>query len=137
MPNTHHDRSTDRSIETQFSRSIKISAGVLILLAGWLTVDPQSPFRWGLVVGTVVGMINLSLTFNRIKYMLGDPNDPPPSPFKRMGFFMRWSMIIGVLFLGAFVEPLDIVGLMLGILAPQVINFVDFNLGLAFQNRKK
>ncbi len=113
----------------QNSRTIKFTSAIGIGLFLSLTLDPTSPFRWGLAIGTVVGIINTFLMYNRMKHIAGMSKGAAVS-FMQFGFVMRLMLIMAVLYVALNFEGLDIIGVAFGIFIAPIITVVDFNIGL-------
>ncbi|MBO8138136.1 MAG: ATP synthase subunit I [Desulfotomaculum sp.] len=118
-----------RSLKVQLARTIKFTGlAALVIIAG-IILEPSSSFRWGLLVGTLAGVVNAVLIYNRMRHI----HELPPQKaiaFMRMGFVMRLLMIMSVLFLALSTEALDIYGVAFGIFVSPVITMIDFNISL-------
>ncbi|MBM7853737.1 putative membrane protein [Desulfohalotomaculum tongense] len=118
-----------RSLNVQLARTIKFTGIVGFVFSLGLILEPSSPFRWGLVIGTVVGVVNSVLIYNRMKHIADMPFEKAVA-FMRMGFFMRLLMIMAVLFLAIRFDALDIYGVAFGIFVAPMITMIDFNISL-------
>lgn len=118
-----------RTVDVQLKRTIKFTSAIGFGLFISLIIEPTSPFRWGLAVGAVVGIINAFLTYNRMKRIADMPIEKAIA-FMRMGFFMRLLLIMAVLYLSLKVEGLDIYGVAFGVFIAPMVTVVDFNISL-------
>ncbi|MTI80605.1 MAG: ATP synthase subunit I [Firmicutes bacterium] len=118
-----------RGLKVQLGRTIKFTGIVALVISLGLILEPSSPFRWGLFIGTLVGVVNAVLIYNRMKHVDQLPVEKAIA-FMRMGFFMRLLLIMAVLFLSLKTDSLSIYGVSFGIFISPIITMIDFNLSL-------
>lgn len=117
-----------RTVDVQLKRTLKITGIIGFMLAAALIVEP-SPFRRGLVVGTVVSIINSYLIYNRMKH-IAEMSFNKAVAFMRAGFVMRLLLIMAVLYLTIQTAALDIYGVAFGVFIAPMVTVIDFNLSL-------
>lgn len=118
-----------RDINTQIRRTTLFAGSFALGLSLSLIHDPASPFRWGLLVGTLVSIIYSFLIYNRLRHIGQLPINKAVA-FMRIGFVMRLTLVMAVLYLSISTDLIDIYGVALGLFIAPVISVIDFNFSL-------
>lgn len=117
-----------RKVEVQLRRTILFTGSIAFGLALTVLHQPH-PFRNGLLLGSVVGIVYMFLLFNRLirtDQMAADK----AVAYMRLGFIMRLTLIMAVMYLTISTHLLDIYGVAFGLFIAPVISVVDFNISL-------
>ncbi len=117
-----------RTVDVQLKRTVKITAAIGFFIAIGVLINP-SPFSWGLLIGTVVSIINSYLIYNRMKHIADMPTNKAIA-FMRQGFIMRLLLIMAVLSFSIITDVLDIYGVAFGIFIAPIVTVFDFNISV-------
>ncbi|MCD5407464.1 MAG: ATP synthase subunit I [Desulfotomaculum sp.] len=129
--------SPERSMSEQLTRTAKLLGVVMILCAAGLMLNPGDAFKWGMLLGVVVGVINITLTYIGLSYSL-EPQYRSRRGiiYSQITFFVRWVLIIGLIFSSTQVSGLSIYGVAAGLMVAPVISFLDFGIKLLVNYKK-
>ena len=111
-------------LDTQFSRTRKITLILTGLVGVGIILTSGSPFLWGLLVGLLVGLYN-AFTLSRRLGRLGDINPPKAKKYMLKGMAMRFTTIIVVLFAVRKIAWIDLHGVGAGLLIPPLVAIFD------------
>jgi len=117
-----------RSVEVQLRRTVLFTGSIAFGLALSTLYQPD-PFRSGLLLGSVVGIVYIYLLFNRLIRIDSMAADKAVA-FMRMGFVMRLTLIMAVMYLAISTPLLDIYGVAFGLFIAPIISVLDFNISL-------
>lgn len=117
-----------RSVEMQLRRTILFSGSIAFGLALTIMYQPH-PFRNGLLLGIIVGIVYTYLLFNRLIRTTHMPANKAVA-FMRVGYVMRLILVMAVMYLTISTPLLDIYGVAFGLFIAPIISVVDFNISL-------
>lgn len=117
-----------RGVEVQLRRTMLFTGSIAFGLGLSVLYQPD-PFRNGLLLGSIVGMVYMFLLFNRLIRTTHMAPDKAVA-FMRVGFIMRLTLVMAVMYLTISTDLLDIYGVAFGLFIAPIISVVDFNISL-------
>lgn len=117
-----------RKVEDQLRRTVLFSGSIAFGLLLSTIYDP-TPFRNGLLLGNIVGIVYTYMLFNRL-IRIGNMSPAKAVAFMRVGYIVRLTLIMAVMYLTISTPLLDIYGVAFGLFIAPIISVVDFNLSL-------
>ncbi|MCF8011261.1 MAG: ATP synthase subunit I [Clostridiales bacterium] len=112
-------------LNTQFSRGARLTIAVLaVCSSGYLFKVIPNVFISGIIVGGVTSILNAYFLKNRLK-MLVDFQKAQARVFLRQNYYLRFLLIIVVLFFASRVDLLSILGVGAGLMLVPFIISVD------------
>lgn len=117
-----------RSVEVQLRRTVLFTGSIAFGLALSILYQPD-PFRNGLLLGSIVGIVYIYLLFNRL-IRTGHMAPDKAVAFMRVGFIMRLTLVMAVMYLTISTPLLDVYGVAFGLFIAPMVSVVDFNISL-------
>lgn len=117
-----------RGVEAQLRRTVLFTGSIALGLALSILYQP-APFRNGLLLGSIVGIVYIYLIFNRL-IRTGDMAPDKAVAFMRVGFIMRLTLVMAVMYLTISTPLLDVYGVAFGMFIAPMISVIDFNISL-------
>lgn len=111
---------TDLSFKGLFARACAFTGLILLFFLTRALWDWRDPINWGLILGTVAGLLNGFLLAGRLEALTGTGR---PGPMRAVlgGLGVRMTVVFAVLFLGLRSDFVDLLAVAAGLFVMPVV----------------